>query len=89
MNRPARDQSEALDCRDVGRLLQAFLDGEIADPRAIAVAGHLDACFACGLDADAYRWLKAAVAGVARADDPRLVQRLQAFAEALVTGANG
>lgn len=76
----------ALDCRAVGRLLQSFLDGEIGDPRAVAVANHLDACRDCGMDAEGYRWLKAAVAGVARADDPRVVQRLQAFAEALVTG---
>ncbi|HWB71585.1 MAG TPA: zf-HC2 domain-containing protein [Egibacteraceae bacterium] len=72
-------------CREVGRLLQPFLDGEIDDPRVVDVADHLDACLGCGVEADAYRWLKAAIAGVARADDPRQLQRLQVFAEALAT----
>lgn len=75
-----------MDCRAVGRLLQSFLDGAIEDPRAVAVANHLDECRACGLNADAYRWLKAAVAGVARTDDPRQLERVRTFAEALVTG---
>lgn len=78
--------SGPIDCREVGRLVQAFLDGEMADPRGVHVADHLDACLTCGLEADAYRWLKAAIAGIARADDPRQLERLQAFAEALVAG---
>ncbi len=72
-------------CREVGRLLQPFLDDEIDDPRVVDVADHVDACLGCGMEADAYRWLKAAIAGVARADDPRQLQRLQVFAEALAT----
>lgn len=74
-----------MSCREVVGLLQAFLDGEIDDPRVIEVADHLDACLDCGMQADAYRWLKAAVAGIARADDPRQLQRLQTFADALVS----
>lgn len=79
--------SGAVDCRQVGRLLQAFLDGEVHDARAVAVADHLDACVDCGMEADAYRWLKAAVGGLARAHDPRQVQRLQTFADALASGS--
>lgn len=80
--------SGSIDCREVARLVQRFLDGEMADPRALRVADHLDACLACGLEADTYRWLKTAVAGIARPDDPQQLQRLQAFAEALVSGEN-
>lgn len=87
MIRCRRARAAAVSCREVLRLLQAFLDGEIDDPRAVRVADHLDACLDCGLQADAYRWLKAAVAGIARAEDPRQLQRLQAFADALVARA--
>lgn len=86
MIRHRQSRSETVDCREIARLVQAFLDGEIADPRAVRVADHLDACLTCGLEADAYRWLKAAVAGLARADDPRQLERLQRFAEALASG---
>jgi anti-sigma factor RsiW len=84
-----RRTPDALDCRAVGRLLQAYLDDELGDPRAVAVADHLDACLACGMDAVTYRWLKAELAGLARADDPRQVERVQAFAEALASGSAG
>lgn len=80
------NRRHGMDCRAVGRLLQAFLDGEVDDPRGVTVAEHLDACLACGLEADTYRWLKAAVGGLAPADDPRQVERIRHFAEALVTG---
>lgn len=81
--------SDVLDCRAVGRLLQSFLDDELGDARAVAVADHLDACLDCGMDAATYRWLKAEVAGLARAEDPRQIERVHAFAEALATGAAG
>lgn len=75
-----------MDCRAVGRLLQSFLDGAVEDTRAVAVANHLDECRECGLNAESYRWLKAAVAAAARADDPGQVQRVRAFAEELISG---
>lgn len=81
-----RRTRQEMDCKAVARLVQAFLDGEVDDPRAVEIADHLDECLACGLEADAYRWLKAAVAGIARADDPRQLERVHAFAEALVSG---
>lgn len=86
MTRRRQTRPETLDCREVARLLQAFLDGEIADPLAVPVADHLQACLTCGMEADTYRWLRAAVAGLARADDPRQLRRLQRFVEALASG---
>lgn len=81
-----RTPSGTVDCRAVGRLLQAFLDDELYDARAGAVADHLDACLACGMEAGAYRWLKAALAGLAGADDSAQVERVAAFADALAAG---
>ena len=86
MNRLREGALRPKDCRAVGRLLQAYLDAELPDTPAADIAAHLEACLACGLEADSYRWLKAAVAGIARADDPRQLERLQVFVEALVSG---
>lgn len=89
MVRRRQSRSDTIDCREVARLVQAFLDGEIIDPRAVRVADHLDTCLTCGLEADTYRWLKAAIAGLARADDPRQLERLQRFVDALTPGEAG
>ena len=78
------DPSDAsLSCRKVGRLLQAYLDGELHDPRSVLVADHLHACLQCGLNASSYRWLKAQLAGLAP-DDDRQLGRLRQFADALL-----
>lgn len=76
----------ALSCRQVGRLVQTYLDAELVDTRAVLVADHLDACLRCGLEAGAYRWLKAQLAGLAPAEDARQLDRLRDFADALADG---
>jgi anti-sigma factor RsiW len=79
-----RTQSRGpLSCRQVGRLLQAYLDGELPDARSVLVADHLDACLRCGLEASSYRWLKTRLAGLALRTDDRQITRLRAFADAL------
>jgi predicted anti-sigma-YlaC factor YlaD len=75
-----------MDCRAVHRLLQSYLDGELGVPRAILVAEHLAACLGCGMEADVYRWLKSAAAGLARAENPQQLDRLERFAHALPEG---
>lgn len=75
-----------LSCRQVGRLLQAYLDAELDPQRVPLVAGHLEACVRCGLDAASYRWLKAQLTQAAAPDDARQVERLRAFAERLAAG---
>jgi anti-sigma factor RsiW len=74
---------EPLSCREVGRLLQAYLDGELPDARTVLVADHLDACLRCGLEASSYRWLKTRLAGLAPGTDDCQLGRLRAFADAL------
>jgi anti-sigma factor RsiW len=86
MRRHLRAGDRRRTCRAVVSLLQSFLDGEIGDPRAIEVAEHLDDCLGCGMEADVYRWLKAVTAGLARADDPWQLDRLERFAAALADG---
>ncbi|MDP8977840.1 MAG: zf-HC2 domain-containing protein [Actinomycetota bacterium] len=72
-----------LTCRQVGRLLQAYLDGELPDARTVLVADHLDACLRCGLEAGSYRWLKAHLAGLAPGPDEHRLERLRAFVDQL------
>jgi anti-sigma factor RsiW len=77
------DHQRPLSCRRVGRLLQAYLDGELPDARAVLVADHLDACLRCGLEAESYRWLKTQLAGFAPDADQRQLDRLRRFASRL------
>jgi anti-sigma factor RsiW len=72
-----------LRCRAVAKLIQRYLDVELADTRAVLIADHLDLCPRCGLDAQTWRWLKGAIAGLAPPDDPDQVARLRSFMETL------
>lgn len=76
-------------CRQVGRALQAYLDGELADDGLAQRLGeHLDACRDCGLEAETYRSLKAALqrhAGLP--ESPELI-RLREFGQRLAAGEN-
>lgn len=75
-----------LSCRQVGRVLQSYLDTELDPARAPLVAEHLEACVRCGLDAAGYRWLKAQLAGAAPPDDDVQIARLRGFADRLAAG---
>lgn len=76
-----------LSCRQVGRLLQAYLDDELVDARRARVAEHLDDCLRCGLDASSYRWLKARLAELAPRTDEQQLARLHVFASSLADEA--
>jgi len=65
-------------CRQVMRVLQAFLDGQADEQTALRVARHLKDCRRCGLEASVYRDIKNALrrqraevpsAALARLDD--------------------
>lgn len=72
-----------LDCRQVRRLVQRFLDGEVDERTARRIADHLERCGPCGLDAATYRALKAALAQLRVPLDPSLVGRLERWVEDL------
>lgn len=61
--RPRNAQGErALDCVAVGKTLQRYLDGAATAETAALIEAHLDDCLRCGLEADTYRRIKAALA---------------------------
>jgi anti-sigma factor (TIGR02949 family) len=74
-----------IDCRAVGRRLQAVLDGEAADDIADRVAEHLEACRHCGLEADTYLRIKSTLSRSAPLDE-EAEARLRAFGHALAVG---
>jgi anti-sigma factor RsiW len=73
-------------CMQVARTLQRYLDGDLDEPTRARVAGHLDVCRRCGLDAKAYRDIKTALAerGEDLPEEP--MERLRAFAAELSSG---
>lgn len=72
-------------CPEVARLLQRYLDEELAPARAAQVRAHLRDCRRCGLEAELYAQVKSAVGrrGVPLPDGS--VERLRRFADALVS----
>ena len=67
-------------CMQVARQLQSYLDGELDEHARSRVAGHLEACRRCGLDADVYREIKAALAHRSSTLPDAPVERLREFA---------
>ncbi|MEZ5168523.1 MAG: zf-HC2 domain-containing protein [Acidimicrobiales bacterium] len=72
-----------IDCREVGRVLQSYLDDDLEPEFAANIAAHLEACRSCGLDADTYRQIKRSLASRLPALDPAAIERLRAFGERL------
>ena len=74
-----------LDCKQVARVLQAYLNGDLDGFDAWRVTTHLEACRRCGLEAATIRQIKRALAGRYQ-PAPETVARLRAFCENLLQG---
>lgn len=71
-------------CHDVGKRLQRYLDDEVDDERlARRVAEHLEDGRRCGLEAEAYREIKAALARQASILPDTTLHRLRCFGHQL------
>jgi anti-sigma factor RsiW len=68
---------------EVARLIQRYLDAEMDDEQAARVARHLEVCRDCGLAADTYQTIKAALARRRLTIDNDAVKRLTEFIERL------
>lgn len=76
-----------VDCQHVGKWLQSYLDGELDDVRSSAVSRHLEDCRRCGMEATAYRELKASLQrGAPPIAEAESMARLRRFAEQLAAG---
>ena len=74
-----------LTCREVGKLLQSYLDGHTNQQATAKVADHLEDCRRCGLEAGIYREIKASLARQAPILPEITLVRLRRFGDRLVT----
>ena len=74
-----------LNCQQVARVLQAYLNGDLDGFDAWRVTTHLEDCRRCGLEAATIRQIKRALAGRYQ-PAPETVARLRAFCENLLQG---
>lgn len=87
MRRRMLGDDDLSSCLQTRRVLQAFLDGEADSRLARKVARHLDACRACGLEAQTYRAIKTSLLTHAASPSAEALDRLSAFAASL-TGSD-
>lgn len=78
-----------LSCRQVGRILQSFLDSELDEITADKVAEHLEDCRRCGMAADVYLEIKASLGRDAPAVPEASLSRLEDFARQLTEDEEG
>lgn len=71
------------DCRQVIRVLQSYLDGELPDDERDVVAEHLRHCQRCGIDARIYRDIKRSLQGLDTPVDRQAIRRLRGFVDHL------
>lgn len=89
MRRPWRREGPGqLDCHEVARVMQRYLDDELDGPTARKVAAHLDDCRRCGLEAETYRELKRRLSRFSGRVEPEAVDRLREFVEGLTESAD-
>ncbi len=78
-----RRRVDGLDCREVARVLQTYLDRELDEHTSRKVSHHLEDCRRCGLEASTYRELKKRLSDMRRPVDPEVVERLRDFVDKL------
>lgn len=74
-----------LNCKQVARVLQAYLNGDLDELDTRRVTAHLEDCRRCGLEAATIREIKRALAGRYE-PPPDAVARLRAFCEDMLQG---
>lgn len=79
---------DELRCKEVGRILQRYLDGELDDLRTRQVARHLVDCLRCGMAAETYTQIKQALRRTAGPLPDDAVERLRAFGAELAAGGD-
>ncbi|MGH9247216.1 MAG: anti-sigma factor family protein [Acidimicrobiales bacterium] len=79
-----RRSERPMNCMQVGRRLQRYLDGEVDDLTARRIMRHLEDCRRCGMEAATYTEISASLArrGTDVPDDA--LARLRSFGERLI-----
>ena len=79
-------RGEEMSCREVGKVLQSHLDGELDELLARRVARHLEMCMRCGMRAETYVEIKRALHRSAGSPPQDALDRLRAFGQELAEG---
>ena len=75
-----------VNCREVGKVLQSYLDNDVEEDSTEKIAAHLEACKDCGLEVEPYRQIKTSLASKMPEVEPAALERLQAFGNQLTGG---
>ncbi len=85
MWRRMRGSAEIASCREVGHVLQSYLDGELDELAAHRITRHLALCRRCGMEASTYAEIKASLArNRTQGIDRAAVGRLREFGQRLI-----
>ena len=84
-----RRRKPEVNCREVGRVLQSYLDNDVEEDFAAKIASHLEACKECGLEVETYRRIKESLAGKMPEVDPAAIARLRTFGAEITNEATG
>lgn len=76
-----------LSCREVGKVLQRYLDGHVDELTAEKVAEHLEDCRRCGLELTVYSEIKASLARQSPEVPETALVRLRRFGEQLIASS--
>ena len=74
-----RRNKPEVNCREVGKVLQSYLDDDVEEDFAAKIAAHLEACRDCGLELETYQQIKTSLAAKMPDVDPDAIERLRAF----------
>ena len=78
-----RLKSRSVNCRELGKVLQSYLDGDLEPDFADKIGTHLENCRKCGLDLDTYQRIKDSLAAKLPEVDPAAIARLRQFGNEL------
>ncbi len=81
-----RRRKPQVDCREVGRVLQSYLDDNVEPGFAGKIAAHLDECKKCGLEASTYTEIKRSLGERRPKVDGEAIERLRSFGSKLTDG---
>ncbi|MEO0495282.1 MAG: zf-HC2 domain-containing protein [Actinomycetota bacterium] len=79
-----RRASPEVNCREVGRVLQSYIDGDVESDFAEKIAIHLEQCKHCGLEYETYIRIKDSLADRQNDQiDADAIARLREFGNSL------
>lgn len=84
MNLFRRRSERPMNCMQVGRRLQRYLDGDVDELTARRIMLHLDDCRRCGMEAATYTEIKASLARRGEDVPGDTLARLRSFGQRLI-----